>query len=109
MWIVGIDEAGYGPNLGPFVMTAVACRLPAEHGEADLWGLLGDAVRRAAGPRDDRLVVDDSKEVYKGARGLGGLERALVALAGGLPASLAGLVERLCPDDHADLARARWY
>ena len=26
-WIVGIDEAGYGPNLGPFVMTAVASRV----------------------------------------------------------------------------------
>jgi ribonuclease HII len=109
MWIVGIDEAGYGPNLGPFVMTAVACRAPTEHEGADLWGLLGDAVRRAADPRDDRLVVDDSKEVFKGARGLGGLERALVALAGGLPPSLAQLVERLCPDDHADLARERWY
>jgi len=22
-WVVGIDEAGYGPNLGPFVMAGV--------------------------------------------------------------------------------------
>ena len=23
MWVIGIDEAGYGPNLGPLVMSAV--------------------------------------------------------------------------------------
>ena len=27
-WIVGLDEAGYGPNLGPFVMSLVAFRVP---------------------------------------------------------------------------------
>ena len=35
-----------GPNLGPFVMTAVACRLPDELAEADLWQTLKAGVRR---------------------------------------------------------------
>ena len=45
-WIIGIDEAGYGPNLGPFVMTSVACRVPPELAAADLWQALRAAVRR---------------------------------------------------------------
>src|SRR5437762_217480 len=45
-WIVGIDEAGYGPNLGPLVMTSVACRVPDGLADADLWSPLQSAVRR---------------------------------------------------------------
>ncbi len=67
-WLVGIDEAGYGPNLGPLVMTAVACRLP--DADADLWHLLGDGVRRHGERDDGRLLVADSKLVYSASRGL---------------------------------------
>ena len=46
-WMLGIDEAGYGPNLGPFVMSAVACQVGDP--EADLWDLLSPALRRGGG------------------------------------------------------------
>ena len=36
LW-VGIDEAGYGPNLGPLVMTAVVAAGPDDR-RPDLWG-----------------------------------------------------------------------
>ena len=36
-WIVGVDEAGYGPNLGPFVMTSVACRVDDALADSCLW------------------------------------------------------------------------
>jgi ribonuclease HII len=108
-WVLGIDEAGYGPNLGPFVMSAVACRLPDERTGGCLWSLLAPAVRRGGDKKDDRVLVDDSKVVYAGARGLAGLERGVFALLG-LPAlSLGELIDRLCPDDRPELAREAWF
>src|SRR5262249_20352050 len=78
-WIVGVDEAGYGPNLGPFVMTAVACRIPPESVEADLWQVLRPGVRRHKEAGDDRPLVDDSKLVYSPTQGLAELERSVLA------------------------------
>ena len=72
---VGIDEAGYGPNLGPLVMTAVV----AEGERPDVWRDLEATVCRAGG-RDGRLWVDDSKRVYAGGVGLDRLEAATLAM-----------------------------
>jgi ribonuclease HIII len=63
-WVVGIDEAGYGPNLGPLVQAAVAVKLP----DADPagWDTLKPHVRRAKEKADKRVLVDDSKLVHSG-------------------------------------------
>src|SRR5436305_3029060 len=112
-WIIGVDEAGYGPNLGPLVMTAVACRVPDELAGADLWHVLGGAVRKGNGPDDGRLVVDDSKVVYDGARGLAALERGVLGAlwrgAAAPPPCLGDLVTWAWPDTLDDLRGETWY
>ena len=112
-WIIGIDEAGYGPNLGPFVMTSVACRVPHDLAAADLWQVLRPAVRRHTEPADGRLLVEDSKLVYSSARGLLDLETGVLATAApcrpGEALPLAGYVDWVCPENHAELRAEPWY
>jgi ribonuclease HII len=78
-WIVGIDEAGYGPNLGPFVMSSVACRAPDELLEANLWQCLPGVVCQGK-EQPDRLLIDDSKIVNSSVRGLANLERGVLSI-----------------------------
>jgi ribonuclease HII len=81
-WIVGIDEAGYGPNLGPLVQAAVSLKLP--RADPAGWETLRAVVRQARERADGRLLIDDSKKVY--ARGgLEALERGVWAIVGAEP------------------------
>src|SRR5262245_19070687 len=84
-WLIGIDEAGYGPNLGPLVMTAVACQTPPKLARTCLWTTLKAVARRNGEPDDGRLFVDDSKLVYSTARGLKDLETAVLAALAAAP------------------------
>lgn len=69
-WILGVDEAGYGPNLGPLTIGATLWRDDAAKGntEVDLYDRLAGAVTKK--PTPGRIAVADSKQLYKPAVGL---------------------------------------
>ncbi len=112
-WLVGIDEAGYGPNLGPFVMTSVACHVPEELAGGNLWRALRAVVRRDPAADDSRILIEDSKVVYTVARGLADLETAVLATVAPWPAgeavSLHDYAEWACPACVDSLRGEPWY
>jgi hypothetical protein len=108
-WIIGVDEAGYGPNLGPFVMTAAACQIADDKVSTCLWKMLETAVRRGGKTNDERLIVDDSKVVHGGKRGMQDLERGVLAvLSSEIPPSTLGALLTLVGIED-DWTSEPWY
>src|SRR5579862_3281018 len=110
-WLIGIDEAGYGPNLGPMVQSSVAIFLPDSG--LELWEVLAPAVRRAEENDEDRLLIDYSKKVNDGTNGFRRLERGVLAARAQdvvLPFSLADLLNGYWHDGcRCELLREPWF
>lgn len=112
MIVAGIDEAGYGPMLGPLVVGACAFELPDDSQPLCLWKRLTRIVSKKGTKDGRKLHFNDSKIVYAPADGLKQLERSVLALAGCLhdwPDDLDKFLK--CVAEHAipELAEHQWY
>jgi len=108
--LAGIDEAGYGPKLGPLVVTATAFEGAVVSRHADMWDLLKGAVCR--GRRDgDGIVVADSKVLFSN-RNMAPLEETALAVLGAVTGpvrSLPQLRRAVCHLEASDWDRYPWY
>jgi ribonuclease HII len=77
--LAGIDEAGYGPLLGPLVVSGVAFSIPQNLLKADLWQILQKAVSKDKKKLAGKLVVNDSKKAYSRSSGTHHLQRTVLA------------------------------
>lgn len=78
--VIGIDEAGLGPNLGPFVVAATVWEVPGAAAEFDFWSELSTSVTSDPQSTDGRLLIADSKALFQPHHGLARLERSVLAL-----------------------------
>lgn len=111
MIIAGIDEAGYGPILGPLVVGCTAFETPTNDGEVPcLWSQLRRHVSRK-GSGGKKLHVNDSKLVYSPANGLKELERSVLTIAAvdTMPTTFDGFLQTVAPDTLAELPAHPWY
>lgn len=78
---IGMDEAGYGPNLGPLLIAATRWETPCAPGDCDFYGRLTNAVSPSGSMNGSRLHFADSKQVNTGKKnGLRSLEASALAL-----------------------------
>jgi hypothetical protein len=136
MILAGLDEAGYGPLLGPLVVGCCALRLEGEEAAAAalcaceddgelrapcVWKRLRKLLSKNRLRSGRKLHVNDSKIVYNPNLGLKELERSVLTLANcaapragsagtaGPIHHLEALLERVAPHVLADLPGYAWY
>lgn len=96
--LIGMDEAGLGPNLGPFVVAVTVWDVPGPPATFDFWGTFDQVLTNAPGPQEKRLHVADSKQVFQPKRGFAALERGVLSalkMLGHAPRSLEELSQLL--------------
>lgn len=110
-YLIGTDEAGYGPNYGPLAIAASVWHVPHRDEPPDLYQLLASCVQD--GPSGDgRLALADSKRLYRPGGGLRLLESGVLAALGLLDqpvCTFAELARCCCRSDAERLGKLPWY
>jgi ribonuclease HII len=110
--LVGIDEAGFGPLLGPLVVSSSTFSLPHNLLTSDLWQVLRKSISYSRKGLAGRLLITDSKKAYSKSIGIKHLQRTvLTALKciGKEPATLTELLDILFPNCLERLRDYPWY
>lgn len=113
----GIDEAGYGPILGPLVVGRAVFALrdfgPDDaDGLPNLWDLMPEVVCKRLAGRKGRIPINDSKKLKTKAAGVKHLENGVMSFCATMtdrPADLGAWLDLLGETTHHQRHHLPWY
>ncbi|MCC7335807.1 MAG: hypothetical protein IT422_11965 [Pirellulaceae bacterium] len=113
-YFMGVDEAGYGPNLGPLVVAASLWKTPEDCSEQQFSHAMAKHFSTANwSPSCHHVPLGDSKKLYATRSGLATLEAGLLALQFSLApdcTSLGQFIQRVVrPESIDELNSLDWY
>jgi len=112
-FLIGTDEAGYGPNLGPLLVSASVWRV--DDVACELYRELESAVSKVnvsgKGETRKRIAIADSKLLYKHRGGLAGLELPLFSTTPNLSSDTTwkNCWRTLTGEDCEEIDEVPWY
>jgi len=109
--VCGIDEAGYGPILGPLVV-ASSIFLINENPEDNMWARLQESVGKSKKGLGSRILVADSKKAFNRKAKLNHLERTIRAFFNQLhleKVTFSSLLPIVSDDLVAQVKKYPWY
>jgi ribonuclease HII len=115
MILAGIDEAGYGPLIGPLIVGCCAFEIEGDPLAAELpciWNNLRKLVSKKRCAKGKRIHVNDSKAVYSPSAGLKELEKAILSIfasANHWPVSFDDFVNHVSGHCIEEMNRRAWY
>ena len=110
--LIGIDEAGFGPILGPLVVSSSSFLVQDHLLTSDLWCVLRRSIAKKHKQLSGRLLITDSKKAYRKSLGIKHLQRTVLSTfrcLGKEPATIADFIKLLCPDCLERLNGYPWY
>ncbi|HIK83052.1 MAG: hypothetical protein ABGY15_09195 [bacterium] len=113
-WLAGIDEAGYGPRLGPMVVAMATLKCEEEISAIDPWKQLAPLIGEAGRKKSDVISIADSKKLHRSGTGdLSRLEEGVLSFVavekGSLPRTFRELIDH-CTQGRSDyLDQYPWY
>ena len=112
--LIGIDEAGLGPILGPLTISAAGFIVPNESLKDDMWQLLSDATKKTKLRLAGKMLITDSKKAYtsKAKNPKKHLEKTVLTTLAAMnqrPSTLDQLLNTLCSKCAPRLPKYKWY